>query len=323
MVANVDGRVYNLVVRAPGARGTGAGTSLAGTPQMIARAVSLTQVKDVPLLGSFYRIHTNRSLLSGTTAGSTPADKTCQKADATRQIGCLVQASPCSLGVAAGEASDENPGTKNLWVNGVSPTLANIQNLMTDGFAPYPIARKLYVNSLRGFDNPLLAPAIGAPVPPSDQTCVLPGSGACTVAVPSGNPQNCDLQSGTSLPQCCCDDSYVGGPDRESELVSCIQAALPGFILSNRGFFPLANNAEYCEDFNEAAVCNASTNVDACAGNTLIPAGNCSNNLIDGAETDKDCGGPTCTPCQAQRRCVKGSDCVSGDCTGFPGLCAP
>jgi hypothetical protein len=324
--SNVDGRVYNQVLRAKGVKGTGFGLALAGTPLLIHRPTNLTTAADVPLIGSFYRIHSNRSLLNGTTAGTTPADKTCQKGDATRQIGCLVQANPCSLGYAGGEASDENPGTLNVQVNSVTPGLATIQNLVTGGFPVYPLSRKLYVNSLRGFDNPLLAPVTAAPIAPNDQMCIPVGSGACTVAVPSVAPTTCDLQSGTASPQCCCDDSEAPtlGPDRESELVSCFQAALPGTILANRGFFPIPGNVELCEDFNEAAVCTGvTTNTDACVGNVLIPAGSCSNLLKDGAETDVDCGGVTCGKCAAGLACVLGTDCTSGTCSGTPKVCQP
>lgn len=99
---------------------------------------------------------------------------------------------------------------------------------------------------------------------------------------------------------------------------------MPGSILSNHGYYPLIANAEYCEDFNEAATCAGTvTNTDACAGDVAIPAGNCGNGVIDGAETDKDCGGVTCAKCLAQRRCVLGSDCDSGVCSGSPKLCQP
>lgn len=324
--SNVDGRVYNQVLRAKGAKGVVTAGILAGSPLTIRRPTNLTTAADVPLIGSFYRIHSNRSLLNGTTAGNTPADKTCQKVDATRQIGCLVQANPCSLGFAGGEASDENPGTVNLQVNGVTPGLTTIQNLVTGGFPVYPLSRKLYVNSLRGFDSPLLAPVtVNPPVSPNNEVCIAPGSGICTVAVPSVNPTNCDLQSGTALPTCCCDDNETGGSDRESQLVSCFQNALPGTILANRGFFQLPGGVEICEDFNEAANCSGvTTNTDACAGNSIIPAGNCGNGLKDGAETDVDCGGVTCaTKCTAGLACVLGSDCASGTCSGSPKVCQP
>jgi len=209
----------------------------------------------------------------------------------------------------------------------VTPGLTTIQNLVTGGFPVYPLSRKLYVNSLRGFDSPLLAPVSAAPVAPADQQCVPSGGGACTVAVPSVAPTNCDLVSTSALPQCCCDDSQAPGtgPDRESELVGCFQAALPGTILANRGFFQLPGGVEICEDFNEAAACSGVTsNTDACAGNSLIPAGNCANGLKDGAETDVDCGGVTCsTKCAAGLACVLNTDCSSNVCSGSPKVCQP
>jgi len=50
-----------------------------------------------------------------------------------------------------------NPGSIDVFVNGVEGTTTNVQNLVTGGTPIYPFARKLYINSLRGFHNPILA----------------------------------------------------------------------------------------------------------------------------------------------------------------------
>src|SRR4051812_11462353 len=41
----------------------------------------------------------------------------------------------------------------------------------------------------------------------------------------------------------------------------------------------------------------------------------CRNGFTDGEETDQDCGGPTCTPCDTAKSCEKGRDCLSMFCT--------
>lgn len=49
------------------------------------------------------------------------------------------------------------PGSLDLLVNGIEGTTANVQNLVTGGAPVYPLSRKLYVNSVRGFHNPRLS----------------------------------------------------------------------------------------------------------------------------------------------------------------------
>jgi hypothetical protein len=49
-----------------------------------------------------------------------------------------------------------------------------------------------------------------------------------------------------------------------------------------------------------------------CKASSCVPPG-CANNVKDGGETDKDCGGP-CDPCADNRHCVIGADCVSLVC---------
>ena len=64
---------------------------------------------------------------------------------------------PCSVGFA-GHSVDQVPGAGALLVNGVNPTQANVQFQIT-GVNPgtatgkYPLARKLFFNSLGGFAN--------------------------------------------------------------------------------------------------------------------------------------------------------------------------
>lgn len=102
-----------------------------------------------PITGAFGRIHAS---LSMNTANATLA--TCQFLGATQQIGCLVQADECSIGYAGREARATVPGgypfstVGTLLIHGWAASDANIQN----NFA-YPLSRKLYLNTMIGFDN--------------------------------------------------------------------------------------------------------------------------------------------------------------------------
>jgi hypothetical protein len=116
-----DGRVYNLVARR-------------------SDSTILRDVNNRRLTHSAYRIHTTRVLTNGTGAG-------CALGSATSQIGCLAAASPCSIGFSGREGLSQ-PGTVALKVKGIAPTPAAIQDLILNPAAAYPIARKLYYNSV-------------------------------------------------------------------------------------------------------------------------------------------------------------------------------
>jgi hypothetical protein len=130
--AGMDGRAYNLVSK--NANGT-------------YRSDNLGRL----ITGAFYRVHTTETIAAGA--------QTCRRSSATDQIGCLVQANPCSIGFAGREATTVVAGAVlGLSVNGLPPTQANIENLINTPSAAddYPLARKLYFNSIKGFQDPLL-----------------------------------------------------------------------------------------------------------------------------------------------------------------------
>src|SRR6185369_4053556 len=58
---------------------------------------------------------------------------------------------------------------------------------------------------------------------------------------------------------------------------------------------------------------NCASNV--CYANICLPA-TCADGVVDGAETDVDCGGGVCAPCSGGHVCNQGSDCKSGICDG-------
>lgn len=149
--------------------------------------------------GAYFRIHTSQDMMIPNTAsflgaGTNPnsclqgpgssasvaCPIVCAQADMTDQIGCLVQASPCSLGYA-GRHSEQFPisvggttgptsGTQMAAIGlrslGIPDQPVCIQSFVGAGTigctggpscAPgspyYPIARKLYFNSLPGYAN--------------------------------------------------------------------------------------------------------------------------------------------------------------------------
>jgi hypothetical protein len=249
---DADGRAYNLILRAAD-----------GSVRTIARPnpVALGTM-NLPVVGAFYRIHSSRS---GLPAPASTTQVCATQDDATDQIGCLAQKSLCSIGYAGGGAITNNPGTVAALVNGVQATPATVQALVAGGTA-YPLSRKLYLNSLRGFENLL------------------------TSSDPSGDAgKDAELD----LAEC-----YANLPFSTFASVgtSQINIASPAF-----GFVPLpgATPKALCEDFNGTA-CTDATNTDACENNTgLIPTSACNNGLKDGDETGPDAcpaARPTCSP---------------------------
>ena len=73
----------------------------------------------------------------------------CRIDDATNTIGCIVGSTSCALGIAGREATDNPslPFAVAAPVGNVTPTVANIQSFV------YPFSRKLYINSILGFDR--------------------------------------------------------------------------------------------------------------------------------------------------------------------------
>ncbi|HEX7480802.1 MAG TPA: hypothetical protein VF331_23575 [Polyangiales bacterium] len=138
-----DGRVYNLILRSGNNRDDNIVKDSGGKL----------------VTGAFYRLHETK-VMAG--SGGVP----CQTTTASYQIGCLVQASPCSVGFGGletvyGDALALKLGTPDNTAE-LQPSDATIQRLgavdpnCTGGVlaSRYPLARRLWLNSLGGFGDP-------------------------------------------------------------------------------------------------------------------------------------------------------------------------
>ncbi len=164
--ASVDARVYNLTLR-----------SSAGTIINYQRRTSAGAIQNLPMTSAYYRIHQNRGMPGTTLAANTG----CALLDSTEQIGCLVEASPCSIGfsgltaindpaTAAPDANRKGLGLRSAVNSGagaaIMPTDANVRLLLEDscpgtlatgdqGFEDrYPFSRGLWLCSVDGFGPP-------------------------------------------------------------------------------------------------------------------------------------------------------------------------
>jgi hypothetical protein len=77
------------------------------------------------------------------------------------------------------------------------------------------------------------------------------------------------------------------------------------------------SNAGKCVECNATADCTGSKVCDT--GNQCVDP-SCTDNMKDGSETDKDCGGSSCPPCANSLKCGVDADCQSLNCNG--GTCA-
>ena len=120
---------------------------------------SLVAVRQQRVVSAFYRLHTTQvDDFQGMHTGGP-----CRTFDATAQIGCLVQASPCSVGYAGREAVSlanhslaarlGNPASPTIAANAIAcnqPNIEHLNNLDGLGLTAYPMARRLWVNAVKG-----------------------------------------------------------------------------------------------------------------------------------------------------------------------------
>jgi hypothetical protein len=91
--------------------------------------------------GAFFRIHEHPA-----------APLPCTTGDVGAQIACLTNSEPCSLGITSREPAVLS-SNQVLSVDGILPTDQNVTNLLTGTQPVYPIARRLYLTTLVGFNN--------------------------------------------------------------------------------------------------------------------------------------------------------------------------
>ncbi len=143
-----DGRVYNLHVYGPGS------TPVYKTDIEIGHTTATSLPRQI--VGAFTRIHSTRTLLTaGPTCPGTGSDKRCcAHLDSTDQIGCLSEADACSIGFAGGPTLDAQLQTSATLETNFGATVNGVANtqscIVTE---TYPLSRKVYINSVVGFEN--------------------------------------------------------------------------------------------------------------------------------------------------------------------------
>jgi len=141
-----DGRVYNLHMYGPGSTPTYKVDIEVGKPSPLSRQI----------VGDFSRIHSTRTLIAGapTCPGTAGSGRCCDKLESTGQIGCLAEASPCSIGFSGRTALDQTlvTSTTNELIFGASLAgIGNRQECIVN--VSYPMSRKVFINSSPGFEH--------------------------------------------------------------------------------------------------------------------------------------------------------------------------
>ncbi len=303
----LDGRVYNWYLY----DGTNTDGAVSYMQQTLftttlinngATTSSVTTAK-VGFAGGAYRIHQVATIFQ---QGSKPAGIIgCQMQSIGDQMGCLVQADPCSIAYEGddgktwnGRTTDPNGAgtspagtvTDAFRVGGMYPNTATVQAFgsTSGGQLEYPLARKIYYNTAIGFGNFTTTGADVGAAGELDLAAYLSGTASAVIA--GGVPMNTALvQSGFFQ----------------------IGSAGPG------------GNTQFCEDFNEALVCGAATNNDGCASatipSTIVSKTNggetvCGNGIVEPFEECDPGVASQASICSTTCRC-KGVDIFTGNAT--------
>jgi len=144
-----DGRVYNLHMYGPGT------TPTYKVDIEVGKTATGPQVNR-QIVGNFARIHSTRtSIAAGPTCpGTAGSGRCCDKFDSTDQIGCLADADACSIGFSGRTALDQTlvtSGTTETVFGASLNGIGNRQECIAN--VTYPLARKVFINSVGGFEN--------------------------------------------------------------------------------------------------------------------------------------------------------------------------
>ena len=138
----------------------------------------------------------------------------------------------------------------------------------------------------------------------SDVDCGGVCAAKCEVGQGCGEGDDCETalcDDGVCVPPASCDDGTKDPEETDEDCGGVCGATCP-------------IDAQ-CEDFNDCETYVCDLDAGLCAG----PA--CDDGAPNGEETDVDCGGPECDPCENGGQCEQDSDCVSELCDPAARIC--
>ncbi len=179
------------------------------------------------------------------------------------------------------------------------------------------------------------AAAADCPAPSDACSVATCTAGVCgTASAPKGtlamkdSPPNCHAKfcDGMGQSQEAVDPTNVPVSSDPCQVGTCDD------VTGAPGTTPAAAGAA-CTSATGGKVCDGSGNCVECLHDSDCPAGHkcgvlntcmgppCMDGVLDGNETDVDCGGGTCPPCGVGLMCKVGTDCTSGACDALVHTC--
>jgi hypothetical protein len=239
-VGAADGRAYNKIARDLGA---------APTNLLVDKKIIGTQPRKI--VGAFYRLHAaSEGLGSAQELPGTGGTPLCNERDATSQIACLTANDPCAIGYAGRGTLSNGFNTAAIRINQQAPTDDCVQRLLSSPTTAYPLARRLFLSSIVGFQNLFVAGADGG------------NTG-------KGNVNELALAQCMSNPAMM--RTIITGHDFVPNGAGPTTGPDGGTVRSDQAV---------CYDFNENGTgqCATGSNSDACVGNDTVPVvSNCPN----------------------------------------------
>ncbi|MBL4683805.1 MAG: hypothetical protein JKY37_04390 [Nannocystaceae bacterium] len=180
----------------------------------------------------------------------------------------------------------------------------------------------------------------GEDCPPCDEPGICTensdcASGVCDEGICVPTDCNDNVQNGSETDVDCggeecapCDDGEecLLGTDCISEIcdpiaMTCTPAACDDGI-QNQGETDVDCGGPNCNTCPDGGGCEQDSDCesgvcDEAAG--ICEAATCGDGMLNGGETDVDCGGPDCAPCGTDEQCDDNDDCISGVCDN--GMC--
>jgi hypothetical protein len=141
--------------------------------------------------------------------------------------------------------------------------------------------------------------------------------GVCCGAPCSGVCRQCELRTGACIPAPPSTKATgcEGVCDAKGDCLACHNRTLDNSEGDTDCGGPCAKceNSRRCNSNDDCASCNCQMTTSGGPG-VCAPA-NCQNGVLDGCETDVDCGGPCGATCGAGQTCKTKGDCLSLTCT--------
>ncbi|MFH1664340.1 MAG: M64 family metallopeptidase [archaeon] len=133
-----------------------------------------------------------------------------------------------------------------------------------------------------------------------------------SIEICNGLDDNCNGQTDENA----CNITYYCDSDRDGYFSSTADGVCYSFNCAPAGCQTTAGNDcdDNAADMNPGAAENCTDNKDNDCDGIVDECDTCANGVLDGSETDIDCGG-TCALCDEGKNCDTNSDCLTLNCT--------